>query len=249
MKKNLLLATALFFTTLSYAQWSGPTNGLLTTGSTVRITQPQQLGMQGSPTPSLFQIQSIETSATVNILSATFNGVEFAKPINLLGTSLLGKHSSGNTAYQLTSFGNFTLNTDGVVGSSRGFYLNSNNRNFFSITEDAITFSDANQDLFKINSTGYLYTRKVVVTLTNPFPDYVFSKTYILKPLNELELFIKKHQHLPNIPSAQEISQNNNQLELGEMQLKLLEKVEELTLYIIQQQKEIEALKQQLATH
>lgn len=247
MKKLILASLAILgISQHSKAQWSGPTSGLLSTSNTVRITQTLSVGMPGSPSPSLFQIQSIEPAATINILSATFNSVDFSRPINLLGTNLLGKHSSGSTAYQLTSFGNFTLNTDGMIGNNRGLFINSANRNFFSVTENAITFSDANQDLFKVNNNGFLYTRKVVVTLNNPFPDYVFSNTYYLTPLNELEAFIKKYKHLPNVPSAKEISENNNQIELGEMQVRLLEKVEELTLYILQQQKEIETLKQQL---
>ncbi|MBP9187433.1 MAG: hypothetical protein KBE91_10530 [Bacteroidia bacterium] len=151
------------------------------------------------------------------------------------------------TVVHLMSYGNFTINTDGVVGNGRGLFINSDNRNFFSITEDAILFSDANQDLFKVNSNGELYTRKVMVTLNNPFPDYVFGKNYTLTPLSELEAFIKKYHHLPNIPSAAEVGQNDNQIELAEMQLKLLEKIEELTLYILQQQKEIDELKKQVS--
>ena len=76
------------------------------------------------------------------------------------------------------------------------------------------------------------------------WPDYVFENDYHLIPLDELEVTIKEEGHLPNIPSAEEVQ--NNGFELGKMQAKLLEKIEELTLYTIQQQKEIEALKKQL---
>lgn len=248
MKKLVLFSFLAFvFNFITNAQWLGPTNGVLFTGNTVRITQPLMVGLPGAPSPSLFQVQSTDQSVTTNILSATFDGLELKKPLFLLGTNVFGKRNNGSTSFNLMSYGNFTINTDGVVGSGRGLFINSDNRNFFSITEDAILFSDANQDLFKVNNNGELYTRKVMVTLTNPFPDYVFGKNYTLTPLSELEAFIKKYHHLPNIPSAAEVGQNNNQIELAEMQLKLLEKIEELTLYILQQQKEIDELKKQVS--
>lgn len=246
MKKKLLLASALFFTTLSYAQWSGPTSGILSTGNNVLISNTPSYGLPGSPPPPyLFEIKSLATSP-ISVFSVGHNDINFGKNLNLNNGNFNLKRANGDIGFQFLPLGGFTLNTDGFTSANRGFFINSNGRNFFKVTESEITFSDANQDLFKVNSTGYLYTRKVVVTLNNPFPDYVFSNSYSLTPLKELEAFIKKYKHLPNIPSAQEISQNNNQLELGEMQLKLLEKVEELTLYILQQQKEIEALKLQL---
>jgi hypothetical protein len=66
-------------------------------------------------------------------------------------------------------------------------------------------------------------------------------------PLNKLANYINANKHLPNVPSLAEVEANNKQIDIGEMQVKLLEKVEELTLYILQQQKEIEALKAKLA--
>jgi hypothetical protein len=73
------------------------------------------------------------------------------------------------------------------------------------------------------------------------WPDFVFKKDYTLTPLNELEQFITENQHLPNVPSAVEVEANG--VELGEMNALLLQKVEELTLYIIQMQKQIDELK------
>jgi hypothetical protein len=98
-----------------------------------------------------------------------------------------------------------------------------------------------------VDANGYAYARKMVVTLANPFPDYVFETNYKLMPLSDLAAFIAKYKHLPNLPSAQEVADNNNQVELGEMQALLLEKVEELTLYILQQQQQIEELQRKLA--
>ncbi len=71
--------------------------------------------------------------------------------------------------------------------------------------------------------------------------DYVFEETYELPTLSEVEKHIKEKGHLQNIPSAKEVAKNG--IQLGEMNMKLLEKIEELTLYTIAQEKEIQTLK------
>ncbi len=99
---------------------------------------------------------------------------------------------------------------------------------------------------------GKIHTQEVIVDLNGAVaPDFVFEKyytsfsnlnpTYKFSTLYEIESFIKKNYHLPKIPSAQEIEENG--LSLKEMNLLLLEKIEELTLFTIQQQKEIDLLK------
>lgn len=99
---------------------------------------------------------------------------------------------------------------------------------------------------------GKIHTQEVIVDLNGAVaPDFVFEKyfnsfsdlnpDYEFLTLNEVESFIKKNHHLPKIPSAQEIEENG--LSLKEMNLLLLEKIEELTLFTIQQQKEIDLLK------
>ncbi len=67
------------------------------------------------------------------------------------------------------------------------------------------------------------------------FPDYVFAKDYELMPLVELREYVEAEKHLPELPSAEEI-QAQGEINVTELQLKLLEKIEELTLYTIQQQ-------------
>jgi hypothetical protein len=75
--------------------------------------------------------------------------------------------------------------------------------------------------------------------------DFVFDKEYKLLPLNELEKFIVEHKHLPNIPSEKEVQENNG-IELGDMNVKLLAKIEELTLYVIELKKENEKIREEL---
>lgn len=77
-------------------------------------------------------------------------------------------------------------------------------------------------------------SKKVKVTATpGSFPDYVFKPDYKLRSLSELSAFIKENGHLPNIPKAAEVEANGQ--DLGLIQQKLLEKIEELTLYTIEQ--------------
>jgi hypothetical protein len=95
----------------------------------------------------------------------------------------------------------------------------------------------------KLSVNGDIRSREVTVELIN-WPDYVFKKTYHLRPLQEVESFIQNNHRLPDIPSAAEIEKNG--LQLGDMQKRIMEKIEELTLYILQQQKEIEQLKKHL---
>lgn len=94
----------------------------------------------------------------------------------------------------------------------------------------------------KLTVKGKIHTQEVKVDMAGPLvPDYVFANEYKLQSLQQVEAFIKQNKHLPEIPSAKEIEKNG--LMLAEMNMKLLQKIEELTLYLIQQQTEIEELK------
>jgi hypothetical protein len=97
---------------------------------------------------------------------------------------------------------------------------------------------------FKLYVEGGIMTREVKVTL-NVFADDVFEPDYQLPSLAELGSFIKANRHLPGIPSACEVEENDG-FELGDMQVRLLRKTEELTLYILQQQKLIDELRNRI---
>ncbi|UZJ64270.1 hypothetical protein OKW96_18095 [Sphingobacterium sp. KU25419] len=86
----------------------------------------------------------------------------------------------------------------------------------------------------KLSVKGKISAQEVQVTTTN-WPDYVFEENYPLRPILEIEQFVKSHKHLPEIPSAKQIEAEG--IALGEMNKLLLKKVEELTLYIIQEKK------------
>jgi len=96
----------------------------------------------------------------------------------------------------------------------------------------------------KLTVNGTIYGKEVKVDLSVPGPDYVFANNYQLQPLNELKTYIDQNKHLPEVPSAAAMEANG--INLGEMNMLLLKKVEELTLYIIEQEKRINKLENKL---
>jgi len=91
---------------------------------------------------------------------------------------------------------------------------------------------------FKLAVEGKIGAREMQVLVTNPFPDYVFETDYKLMSLEELQLFITKHGRLPEMPTAKDVKIDG--IALGEMNVTLVKKVEELTLYILELNKEVE---------
>ncbi|MEO9869314.1 hypothetical protein [Ekhidna sp.] len=97
----------------------------------------------------------------------------------------------------------------------------------------------------KLTVAGNIHAQEVKVTIdAGTGPDYVFEPDYDLRSLEETEAYIQANKHLPEVPSASEMEANG--VQLGEMNMLLLKKVEELTLYLIQNNKEKEELNQQL---
>ncbi|HRH35117.1 MAG TPA: hypothetical protein PKY12_08650, partial [Catalimonadaceae bacterium] len=93
-----------------------------------------------------------------------------------------------------------------------------------------------------VYANGEIWAREVnVVNYGTPYPDFVFKSGYKLPDLFEIENFIKKEGHLPNIPTEKEVGEKG--INLGEMNKLLLQKIEEMTLHLIRMQKEIDELK------
>jgi hypothetical protein len=128
------------------------------------------------------------------------------------------------------------VNNDMNLGTS-----NSTGKINMQTSQVTIGTSIATPGDYKLGVGGKVICEEVRVKLqSNGWPDYVFSQDYKLKSLEEIENFIKLNKHLPNIPSAQVIDKEG--LEVGDMQRRMMEKIEELTLYIIEQNKRIAAL-------
>jgi hypothetical protein len=134
---------------------------------------------------------------------------------------------------------------------------------FSDLTNDnslaRIVVSDANGNLYyrdasslTLNETlnsdlavnGRVSAQKMLITQTGRWPDYVFNKQYTLPSLSEVENFIKQNNHLPGIPSAAEIEKKG--IDVGNNQAALLQKIEELTLYAIEQEKKIQKQNDQI---
>ncbi|WP_340065682.1 hypothetical protein [Ascidiimonas aurantiaca] len=96
----------------------------------------------------------------------------------------------------------------------------------------------------KLTVKGKIHAEEVKIDLNVPAPDYVFKENYPLRSIEEVEAFIKENSHLPEIPSAKEFEENG--IMLAQMNLDLLKKIEELTLYLIKQNKEIKKLKEKV---
>ncbi len=101
---------------------------------------------------------------------------------------------------------------------------------------------------------GYsLYVKKGILTErlrvatsgTAKWADYVFQDDYNLMPLSKVEEFIEQNKHLPNVPSAEQVTEEG--IDMAEMAAKHMEKIEELTLYLIEANKRIEQLEQDVA--
>jgi len=89
---------------------------------------------------------------------------------------------------------------------------------------------------------GTLKAKEIKVQ-ANVWADFVFAPNYKLRPLAEVETFIKENQHLPEIPSEAEVKEEG--IAVGEMNAKLLQKIEELTLYVIEQNKRLESVEKE----
>jgi hypothetical protein len=106
------------------------------------------------------------------------------------------------------------------------------------------TAGSVNVSNYNLFVKGGILTEEVRVSLQSTWADYVFAKEYKLPTLNEVENHIKEKGHLINVPSAKEVKENG--IELGEMAKIQQEKIEELTLYVIEQNKINEKQKQEI---
>ena len=130
------------------------------------------------------------------------------------------------TTYALTfKAGNKLAESDALISA----FADNHGQDLFAVGKKIGT--DEQEITFKIANDGTVYSREIRLRIPSSFPDYVFSKKYDLMSLIELKNYITKYHRLPNLPSAQEVSQNG--LAIGEIQYKLVEKIEELTLYTI----------------
>ena len=174
--------------------------------------------------------------------SALFNG---EATFNTTNPTLQLQNSGVNKGFVQLSDDNIRIGTNS--GNTAGKFVirtNGGDRFFVDASGNVSIGTTDVANGYRVSIAGKVICEEVRVQLRTAWPDYVFANNYRLMNLKELERFILTNRHLPNIPAATQVEKEG--IALGDMQKKMMEKIEELTLYIIQQQKEIDALKASL---
>ena len=230
--------------------------------NTVAITTNAQTDSQAPTAPVLSSIGQTDTTVDLSWTAATDNTAVTSYKVykdavlettlgNVLSYQVTGLTAS--TAYNFTvttldAAGNesvvsntLAITTNPASGGGSGNWTLNNQNVYYNTGNVGIGTTTPDE---KLTVKGSIHSEEVKVDLSVPGPDYVFNAEYKLTPLEELRFYIEQNKHLPNIPPAIEMEANG--IELGIMNMKLLEKIEELTLYILQQQQQIEKLEKRI---
>jgi hypothetical protein len=223
MKKIFFICMAMVVNHIAFGQWT-------TVGSDMYNSNSGKVGV-GTSTPSTkFSIKSDSyyPNAGFSILSGFSSNIMYLNctggTADITATNLTGLNLPN--LYFHTGINQTTIiRADGNVGIGTSLANNPNG--------------------YKLGVKGRIGAHEVQVENTSSaWADYVFEPTYKLMPILEVESFINTNKHLPEVPSALEVNENGGH-NLGEMDVLLLKKVEELTLYLIDQGKQIENLKKE----
>ena len=156
------------------------------------------------------------------------------------GNSKINSYGSGKLLINYNSAQNVEICT----GSTQGNVTTGGNTYLATLSgKVGIGSPPSYPGTYKLYVTGGILTEKLRIAdpSSTYWADFVFDKKYDLITLEELNTFILKNKHLPGIPTSEEVKKDG--IDIGEMQGKLLQKIEELTLYVIKQQNEIDLLK------
>jgi hypothetical protein len=203
-------------------------SGSFSAGISANGANTFQAGVSGLAVPvASFGLTNSYPQFTIN----TFNQTSAAA---YLGWNIQSASNASDASKYIIS--NYATKITGDNGSFHFFTAGEGTAGNTVVFSDV--FAIANNG--NISAKGHITTKKLIVTQLG-WSDYVFEENYNLRPLSSLECFIKQNKHLPGVPSAKEVAEDG--LSVGDNQALLLKKIEELTLYLIQQQKEINSLK------
>lgn len=239
----------------SCVQWAGNCN------TTDAISRTGSVGIGGTPSSgvglvvgsfygeaggNLFSTgiyaQASETAVLAQSISASQPAI---RAVNSNGYSaqfhgdvgVTGKFLFNNNNAQIGYQDNLTISPGSYKFKSNGEMEMTDLLVYDKITVNTVNAITLNANF--IRATNNLFAKEITVKLP-PFPDYVFEKSYTLMPLKKLEEFIEANKRLPNMPSAEEVEAYGGNI--GELQVKQMEKIEELTLYILEMNKRLEKL-------
>ncbi|WP_299899728.1 tail fiber protein [uncultured Aquimarina sp.] len=230
--------------------------------SMMRFDTRRSSNDQGIATRPLFQWTNFDQklmtmTANGNVGIGTTNPIEKLKIVN--GSISVDSSSDGSNAFEFgNNYGQMYYDAQSSGEQNRGMYfqeqlstnrgfhfLNSNGDRLLKINGNGNVGIGTNSPDAKLAVNGNIHTQEVKVDLVG-WPDYVFEEDYNLPTLQEVEQHISEQGHLENIPSAAEVAENG--IQLGEMNKKLLEKIEQLTLYMIEQNKKTDFLLKEVET-
>jgi len=206
----------------SWANITNPGYGILYTGS--GHCQSTRVGIGTNNPEALLDVRGNGLFRSL-VVGPTTDGIRIKVP-NWNGFKAF-TISNGVTNQEL-----FKVMSDGSLNISTDLTQN--------VKPLSITDILSGDDVFRVMGDGHVWCTELDIKLKENFPDYVFAADYNLMPLDELESYIDANKHLPNIPSAKEVETEG--LNVGEIQVKQMEKIEELTLYLIEMKKEIDRL-------
>ncbi len=179
----------------------------------------------------------------LNIEKATRDiGIGTTSPTTKL--HIVGDDNNGSNATLKLQSGGQTMLLDGnEIDGLTGLSLNhNNNENVMIATGGGNVGIGTTTPNNKLDVLGKIRAEEIIVS--TGWSDFVFENDYELRSLSDVESFIKENGHLPEIPSAADVEKNG--VMVGQVESKLLMKIEELTLYIIEQNKRIESLEQHI---
>jgi len=225
------------------------------TGGDVVYIQARRPDNSGS---SSFQLRTVNSGVLVEAVAISSGGnvgigttVPDAK-LSVVGNismpllSSIGFGQSDRFSYDSKSIGNYTLGWYGDsqnTGAAMSYLSSYGGIKFFTQSSARVTITqNGNVGIgttipdTKLAVLGTIHSNEVKVDLNVPAPDYVFESAYQLPTLDELSTYIKVNKHLPEVPAACTMEENG--VNLGEMNMLLLKKIEELTLYVIELKKQ-----------
>jgi hypothetical protein len=197
-------------------------------------TPTQKLDVVGSIQQSAVKSSLVKTDGTGKLVAATAGTDFVAAGTNSVGT--IAKFSAAGTVAN-------SAITEAAVSNGAGVKVDSKSAGYLAVGDFGAGTPMSIPAGYRLVVQDGIITEKVKVAIRNQtdWADYVFEPTYALMPLSEVEKFVKENKHLPNVPSADEMVKKG--VEVGQTSKMFMEKIEELTLYMIEMKKEIEALK------